>query len=542
MKRQGILILGVAVLLAACLQAQVSVPSPLPAFNLSVSPTNPTSASTVNLNVSTVWPNNCVPVGSSVVASNGNIEVELRLPDTIDCNAPEPVCQATPVAFNTSAGVGPLAPGLYTVSVRIVSCDASSTTGSIGSFTVGLPAGGLPAGGNGAPVTLAPGTTVVLLQNNGSVRAGQAGLVVCCDAEDCSGRVLVSWFLHTQGSGTTGACVDNTPRIIPPASATWVDPSVVPLGVAFNQCGTLRQNSEGCFVLEGDDGRTYLLAAGSWLPKFLGPTANFDLGDRIRVQGLVSVQRPGGIFFACTEQDGDVYHPVITPCTPAGGNNGNGNGAGCCPQNFRPGDRVRLLINNPPDLTGARISELLTGALGTVVCCDTGDENFKVFVSWDGLTTGNNMHFFCDAAPTITYPDSSGWWMRCADLALLAGGGDDTGGGAGPLCPNDNLSVSFGSTGVRLIRDPRCPATPRDFSGCTTVTIQANFRARLTLRVTPQPGITGTWTGTITPDIVPAGQTSVQVCVNATDVGLSNIPVGQATMVATVAVQAVPAP
>lgn len=533
--------MGLVVFATATLQAQL--PSTVPSFDLTVFPANPTSADTVTVSLSTFWPDSCVPLGTNTTVADGSIEIEMVMPDTIDCNAPEPVCEPIPVAFGFSTSVGPLTPGTYTVSVEFVGCDATSGFTSVGSFTVGLPTGGPPAGGNGngAPRALAPGTTVVLLQNNGSLRAGQAGTVVCCDAQDCGGRVLVSWFLNTQGSGTTGDCADTTPRIIPPASGTWVDPRIVPIGVGFNQCGTLDRNAEGCYVLAADGGGTYILTAGSWLPGLLGPTANFDLGDRVRVQGLVSVKRPAGAFFPCAEQAGDIYNPVVTPCALAGGGNGNGNGAGCCAQNFRPGDRVRLLIDNPPDLLGHPISELTAGALGTVVCCGAVNDDFTVFVSWDGLTTGNNMHFLCSSSPTVTYPDSSGWWMRCSDLALLAGGNGD-GDGTGPLCPNDNLTVSFGSSGVRLIRDPLCPTTPRDFSGCTTVTIQANFRAQLSLQVTPQPGITGTWTGTITPNIVPAGQTSVQVCVNATGVDLGNIPIGQDVQVAAISVAAVPAP
>lgn len=528
MMNKGMCIAGLVMLLAASALAQVPIPDPLPAFDFTFSPSNPTSQSTVQLSIGGLWPNSCVPNSATVFVNGSQIEVALLLPGAIDCN--EPNCTPTLGTYGITTPVGPLAPGPYTVLLRIVSCTEATEPQFLGSFTVGIPTGN---GEPNVPVQVGPGTCVVLLEDfvcdTSSLRAGQAGIVVCCDSADCSGRLRVSWFLHTQGTGTSDDCVNDTPRAVPPASSTWVDPRQVGLGVCFDRCGVLGQNDEGCFVLEGDDGRTYILVAGSWLPQFLGPDGEFELGDRVRVRGIVNIMRPADDFFACSEQDGDIFNPVLTPCTPSGGN------GDCCAANYQPGDRVRLLVNNPPDMIGRPAPGLPAGTLGTVLCCNTDDEDFTVYVSWDNFTGGFNQDVLCDVPP-INHPAGSTWWVDCDDIVRAAGNGN------GDPCPADNLTIGFGDNGIQLFRDPQCPTTPRNFFGCVNVTVTTNFRARLSLNITPVAGINGTWQGTITPEVVPAGQSSVQVCINAEGVNLSAIPAGQNVQVAQVSILAVPEP
>jgi hypothetical protein len=524
-------------LLAVSVQAEVPIPNPLPAFDFAFSPANPTSQDIVDLSISGLWPNTCVPNGTNVFVNGDAIEVRLLLPGALDCN--EPICTPVLSAFGVTAGVGPLAPNVYNVFVRVVSCREATDTLSVGSFRVGLPVGepNEPNEPN-EPREVRPGTCLVLLQdvndNGVALRAGQAGMVVCCDSADCSGRLLVSWFMVTQGPGSTDDCNVAMPRAMQPGTATWVDPNRVGLGICFDRCGTLGQNDEGCFTLTTDDRQVFLLVAGSWLPRFLGPDAEFELGDRVRVQGLINLKRPAGAFFACREQNGDIFNPLITPCAPSGGG-----GEGCCDAGFQPGDRVRLLVNNPPDQAGRPAVGLPAGTLGTVLCCNSSDDDFTVYVSWDNFTGGFNMSFLCDTAPP-SFPADSGWWVGCDDIVLLSGGGN--GGGGGQPCPNDSMTIGFGSSGIRLFRDPDCPDTSRTFSGCVNVTVTTNFRAKLSLKITPKTGVNGTWQGTITPDVVPAGQSNVVVCVTADDLNLAAIPAGQNVQVAQVSILAVPAP
>ena len=147
---------------------------------------------------------------------------------------------------------------------------------------------------------------------------------------------------------------------------------------------------------------------------------------------------------------------------------------------------MRLLVNNPPDLSGMPAMGLPAGTLGTVLCCNAENPQFRVYVSWDNFRGGTNQGSFCATTP-LPYPSGSAWWVNCADIVALAGGGN----GNGQPCPQDNLIIGFGTNGIRLFRDPTCPATPRNFSGCANVTVSANFRARLSLRITPVAGVNG---------------------------------------------------
>jgi hypothetical protein len=160
-----------------------------------------------------------------------------------------------------------------------------------------------------------------------------------------------------------------------------------------------------------------------------------------------------------------------------------------------------------------------------------------VYVSFDNFRGGMNMGFLCDRTP-IAHPEGSAWWVNCADIIPLAGGGN----GNGQPCPQDNLIIGFGNTGIRLFLDPQCPDTPRTFSGCANVTVTTNFRARLSLNITPLAGINGTWQGTITPNVVSAGQNNVVVCITAEGVNLAGIPAGQNVKVADVSILGVPEP
>lgn len=537
MKSKGLSIVGLVLLVAMSVQGQVPIPDPLPAFDFTFLPAVPTADQPIQLQISGLWPNTCPPIGGEVVVNGNEIVVILLLPGAL--GGEEPVCEPILTGYGVNVQVGPLPLGVYNVHARVVSRQAVSDTWFLGTIGVGI-----PVGDPEPPLrrTVAPGDLVVLLQDLPDIpdgpRAGQVGIVICCDTVDCTNRLWVSWFPFIQGVGTSEDCVDRIPMAYQPASATWVDPAGVGLAIPFNQCGFLRQDAEGCFLLEADDGGTYVLVAGAWLPDFLGPEAEFQLGDYVRVRGLINIMRPEEMFFRCREMHGDIFHPVIMPCIPVADPPFPPDVPACCPpQDFRPGDRVRLLVDNPPDMAGRPAPNLMAGRLGTVICCNTTDPEFTVFVSWDDFTGGFDTDFLCNT-PMISYPAGSGWWVSCESITRLVGVPDND----VPECPEDTMLIGFGPEGIRIFRDPRCPPIPRTFAGCVTVTVQTNFRAALSLRITPEPEVGGEWQGTITPSVIPPGQSNVAVCITATGIDLAAIPPGESFKVAEVVILAVPAP
>jgi hypothetical protein len=99
--------------------------------------------------------------------------------------------------------------------------------------------------------------------------------------------------------------------------------------------------------------------------------------------------------------------PLLTqPADPAQGS------SDCvCNGAFHVGERVTLIVNAPDDKT-----DLHAGSTGTVIC---GDEPLpSLLVSWDGLTSGHNGNGGC-VCPVSSAPDSTGWWVECADVVPL---------------------------------------------------------------------------------------------------------------------------
>jgi hypothetical protein len=84
---------------------------------------------------------------------------------------------------------------------------------------------------------------------------------------------------------------------------------------------------------------------------------------------------------------------------------------GCCDPPLSPGDRVILLANNP---FGAL--DLIQGATGTVICCDSDDPQRPIFVSWDDWTEGKSNDQFCHTS-VWPYQEDSGWWVACSQIA-----------------------------------------------------------------------------------------------------------------------------
>jgi hypothetical protein len=83
----------------------------------------------------------------------------------------------------------------------------------------------------------------------------------------------------------------------------------------------------------------------------------------------------------------------------------------CCDIPYPPGARVRSRVSSPRGAAG-----LVTGMLGTVICCDYDDPDLPIFVSWDGWSNGRNSDSYCDTS-VWSYPADSGWWMACHEIA-----------------------------------------------------------------------------------------------------------------------------
>jgi hypothetical protein len=516
MKPKGFLPACLVLILAASLPA--AIPNPLPPMQFQTTPPDPTPSTGLRFTLAGTWPDSCPPNDAKIGLIDAlTIGIDLLLPNVgaTDCNAL--TCTHASSAWQINVPAGPFLSGTYSVYVRAVGCNTMGAYQLLSQLQIGLGTGGP------APTGFMPGQRVVLLQDNPpggtGLVAGRTGVVVCCDAADCSGQVLVSWDFFTNGKGDPNLCMGDHPPVFAPNSATWLDPRVTLLGQAFDQCGTLAQGKQGCILLQTDAGPVYDLIDGSWLSLSVGAKGPFHFGDHVRVQGLLTTTRRLGVFYICPRQDGDIYSPVLSFCTPVSG--------GCCSANYHPGDRVVLLVDQPMGIGGKSAGGLAAGTMGTVVCCGGNDPAFPVFVSWDGYKGGINA--VCNP-PAQAYPGSSGWWMACGQIAPLMSK------------PPGPIIVNLGGNLIQLMPDMTAPGPGFTFAGCVDATIDLNFKAQLSVKVTPAPGVNGSWTGTVTPPIVGPGTVTVQICVQVTYLDLSTLPAGPNAQVATVTLQAVPAP
>jgi hypothetical protein len=112
-------------------------------------------------------------------------------------------------------------------------------------------------------------------------------------------------------------------------------------------------------------------------------------------------------------------------------------------------------------------------------------------------------------------------------------------------CPNDQglpdpFTINLVGNPLRLVPEPNAPGPDYTFDGPTVATFQLNFRAKLSLQITPVPGVGGTWTGTISPDTVGPGTITVPIRVHVEHLDISTLPPGN-MRAATVTLSAVPA-
>jgi hypothetical protein len=293
--------------------------------------------------------------------------------------------------------------GGHAVIVAILSFICLSGGGSVWGQPKGTPRPYYPSG-------FAPGTRVTLLEDNPAVpelMKGMSGTIICCDAIDGSGSILVSWDLYSGGQDEEGSCVSPLAGSYVSGSTTWIDPAEVKLGQAFNKTGILQEDAEGCAYLTTDDGSMYYLVGGihhgggRWLTK---------LTYSARVRGLLN-RSPVEEGRACQQRDGDIYHPIIsfaewdnTPCADRW----------VC--SFDYGDRVVLIGESNPN--GA--TNLPRGATGTLICSKY-EPGESMLVSWDLWTEGGSDEEYANCNERINglYPRGSTWWVSVKDIAKV---------------------------------------------------------------------------------------------------------------------------
>ncbi len=258
------------------------------------------------------------------------------------------------------------------------------------------------------PSGFAPGTRVVLLADEPSVGEGllkgMAGTILCCDATDCSGSILVSWDLWTGGSDDESPCATKLGGSYPSGSTTWVDPAKVLLGQPFDREGVLRELEDDCLYLVTEEGESYYLVIG---PEFTEYWWMIRSGNRMRVRGLLNRSEPDAKR-ACSQMDGDIYCPMMTDVTWSD--------SPCADRwvcGFDYGDAVVLVGEDNPN--GA--VDLPRGTSGRIIC--SNNRRDAILVSWNLWTNGGdpNEYALCTGRLAGIFPPDSTWWVSAADLA-----------------------------------------------------------------------------------------------------------------------------
>lgn len=260
------------------------------------------------------------------------------------------------------------------------------------------------------PPGFVPGARVVLLENEpvvgeGLVR-GMAGTILCCDAADGAGSLLVSWDLWTGGRDETDRCATRLGGPYPAGSATWVDPATVRLGQPFDVNGILQETRDGCLSVQAENGKSYNLVVG---PEFREMWWFILPGNSIRVRGLLDLgESDPNTERACDPLDGSIYNPVVTA--------GDWDDAPCADRwvcGFDYGDPVVLVGESNPN--GAR--DLPRGATGTIICSNLDRD--AMLVSWNFWTNGGDPNEYMECSERLAgiFPPGSTWWVSPADLA-----------------------------------------------------------------------------------------------------------------------------
>ena len=517
MRRQGMTVLGLVLLLSLSIQG--AVPSVLPQIDLTVTPENPTSSDSLSLMLSGDWPDSCVPEDFDLQVLSGNsIWIDLLLPGWDTKGNCDPLfCLQMITPWTLTKNIEPLSPGTYDVFLRAIACQETGEYVQIGTITV-EPSDSFSSG------RFSPGDRVVLLQDNPPVgtglKIGQAGTVVCCDPNDGSGDILVSWDLWANGKIDPFSCPAIVPPLYPTNSALWLDPSQILIGRQFSQCGTLRKGLEGCIYFESDDGHDYNVISSTDLYLTLDGKGTFQFDDHVRLRGLLNTTPPASSEIRlCSQLEGDIYHPIISLC-PQGGSD-------CCGGAYATGDRVVLLTDNPIGPGGLPAVGLPAGTLGTVVCCDSSNSTYPIVVSWDKWTYGGSD---APCAMISSLSSDSFWQMACGQIAPA----EDEEPGSEP----NEIVINIGDYPLVLTQSVLNPST---YAGCANLQLELSFQAQIYAQVVPETGVSGNWTATLSPDILGPGTVTTQLCVQVVDFDASSLPPGT-TQVATITIYGSPVP
>ncbi len=130
---------------------------------------------------------------------------------------------------------------------------------------------------------------------------------------------------------------------------------------------------------------------------------------------------------------------------------------------------------------------------------------------------------------------------RIVDTRVDMGAYEQT-GSTGPG-PGAGLTVCIGGSCIHLLPDPSAPASSYTYIGSTSLTIELNFKGRLTATVVATSAAGGTWTAWLVPDIVGPGEVTTELWVKGENLNLAALPAGSTDVqVAVVTLSVVPAP
>lgn len=252
------------------------------------------------------------------------------------------------------------------------------------SYRLTVTGGGGPGPGPGGDIIptgpVVPGDRVVVHDKTGNLKPGQSGTVMCTSPRS----LLVSWDMWSQGGAGTTGCSDKPLGDYPDGSASWVDPVWDgTFSRHFNATGVLVQGLAYPIHLRTDGGLRYGLT----------DSYGFNLGDRVRVRGLVP------IFAVTIGGETPIIHPILSDAQDPLPR--------CCdPQAcvLRPGDKVVLLNDD---------GTLPAGASGTVYCCGGGS---SVLVSWDLWVGQIQIGPLCAGSPIGSCPADSLRWVPVPNI------------------------------------------------------------------------------------------------------------------------------
>jgi len=417
---RSMIVCAACIAMCMTMSAQAVGEPNVPPVDFWVQPSSPTTADNVSIILSGLWPDTCVPeqIPLATFASD-SMWIDILLPGWDDPNECLSLsCTVEPTPFEVKGIAGNLAAGRYHVYARVISCEGRGKYEYLTSFDVvdskpdDTPCEGCQA------LRFTPGGRVVLLSDDppggAGLKAGHAGTVICRDCTSGCGRILVSWDLWTEGYKDVDGCIADTPLGFPSTSGLWVDLKHVLIGRPFNRTGTVRKGVEGCLTFVTDRGVEFNIVATGNMYRILEEVAGMSAGGRIRLQGLLCDTQPkSDTVRICPQRNGDIYHPIVSACRDL-----PDTGSGVCDLDLMPGDRVELLVNNPLGAGGGPAVDLFAGAMGTVICTDSTDDELPFYVSWDGWTHGTNTDYYCDSI-VVPYAPDSGWWMRCNEVRLV---------------------------------------------------------------------------------------------------------------------------